>query len=927
MRLLRQVRNEEAIRAIGSRFPAFSEWYGKTTGEMARLLRQDRNLWLSRSGRLMYACELELPLEADEVAETEVSRDHIASFPLDQTFRLHSLPGSGKVIFLDFDGATVTGTAWNASHNGGADIVAAPFDLDSNPGSFSTTELQRIQNIWKRVAEDYSPFDVDVTTEEPPSDALVRSSVSDTQFGNRVVITPTNFYSGAGGVSYVGVFDDIGEYYKTSWAFSNMLSNGEKYIAEACSHENGHALGLHHEGITGGTSYYQGQGEWAPIMGNSYYKNVSQWAKGEYTGANNLEDQLQVMQNYGMAYYADDHGDASGAATQLTGSTSISGSGFIERNTDVDVFRFLTGAGSISLAVNPSPLGPDVKILAELHDADGNLITSSSLSNLGASIGSTVAAGTYYLSVSGVGSGDPATTGYSDYASLGQYTITGTIVNPGSSAPPNAVISASPTSGEAPLTVNFSGSGSTDDGTISSYSWNFGDGSATSSNLAPSHVYSTAGTFGATLMVTDNEGQTDSASTTITVTRDIYVDSIVLSSSSTTTTVSATAAVTIKNRAGAGVSGVTVSGSWSGVVQGTVSGVTNASGIVSLSSPQSTASGTFTFTVTGVSASGYTYNSQLNRQNTASIVGNLLQNNPPTAVISATPTSGEAPLTVTFSSSGSTDDGTIVSYSWNFGDGSAVSTSENPSHVFSSAGAFNVTLTVTDNGGLTGSASRTITVTRDVFVYSIVLSSSSSTTAVSATAAVTMRNRAGNGVSGVTVYGSWSGIVQGTASGATNASGVVSFSSPQSSASGTFTFTVTGVLASDYTYNSQLNNQTSASVIVNLLQNPTDTTPPSINITTPTTGSVVLGNVSVRVNVWDDGSVTKVELYVDGQLTATSTAAPFTTKWNTVKFAKGQHTLRAKAYDAAGNTAISAAVTVTLPATLTKSPGKPPKRR
>ena len=224
------------------------------------------------------------------------------------------------------------------------------------------------------MAEDYSPFDVDVTTEEPAADALTRSSSSDDTFGNRVMITPTNFYPNAGGVSYVGAFDDVGDYYKTSWVFSNMLANGEKYIAEACSHENGHSVGLHHEGTTSGTAYYQGQGDWAPIMGNSYYKNVTQWAKGEYTGANNTEDQLQVMQNYGLAYFADDHGNTADTATQLAVGTTISESGFIERNTDVDVFKLLAGAGALSISVSPAPLGPDLKILAELRDSGGNVL-------------------------------------------------------------------------------------------------------------------------------------------------------------------------------------------------------------------------------------------------------------------------------------------------------------------------------------------------------------------------------------------------------------------------------------------------------------------------------------------------------------------------------------------------------------------------
>lgn len=625
VQLRRQVRNEEAVRALGVQLPEVAAWYGKSAEDLTRLLRRDRNLWVSPTGRLLYACEMELPLVTEEVAEAEVSRDHISSFPLDQTFRLHSLPGSSKVIFLDFDGATVTGTAWNSSYNGGAAIIAAPFDLDGNPSTFSATELQRIQNIWKRVAEDYAPFDVDVTTEEPAADALTRTSSSDAQFGNRVIITPTNFYPNAGGVSYVGTFDAVGDYYKTSWAFSNMLQNGEKYIAEACSHENGHALGLHHEGTTSGVTYYQGHGDWAPIMGNSYYKNVTQWAKGEYTGANNTEDQLLIIQQNGLTYFADDHGNDPATATMLAGSTSISSTGFIEQNTDVDVFKFQTGAGAISIGVTPSPLGPNLKILAELHDAGGNLVASSSLSNLGAGINQTVPAGIYYLTVSGIGTGDPST-GYSDYASLGQYVLSGTIVASTSSMPPNAVISAAPTSGEAPLTVAFSGSSSSDDGTIVSYLWNFGDGSATSGNPTPSHTYTSPGTFTATLTVTDNEGLTDSATTIITVTRDIYVSALTLTSNSSTTAVSAGATVTIKNRAGDAIAGVTVTGTWSGVVSGTVSGTTNSSGVANLASPQSAASGTFTFTVTGVSASGYTYNPLLNTRSSASITANLVQN-------------------------------------------------------------------------------------------------------------------------------------------------------------------------------------------------------------------------------------------------------------------------------------------------------------
>lgn len=102
-------------------------------------------------------------------------------------------------------------------------------------------------------------------------------------------------------------------------------------------------------------------------------------------------------------------------------------------------------------------------------------------------------------------------------------------------------------------------------------------------------------------------------------------------------------------------------------------------------------------------------------------------------------------------------------------------------------------------------------------------------------------------------------------------------------------------------------NTSSISVIVN---NMLDTTAPTITITAPSDGSKVTTNVSVKVNASDNVAVTKVELYVDGMLQGVSTTAPFTTKWNTAKAAKGPHTLLCKAYDSTGNVGLSQLVPV-----------------
>ncbi|HWW01806.1 MAG TPA: S8 family serine peptidase, partial [Candidatus Acidoferrum sp.] len=87
----------------------------------------------------------------------------------------------------------------------------------------------------------------------------------------------------------------------------------------------------------------------------------------------------------------------------------------------------------------------------------------------------------------------------------------------GTNAPPptlTANFSASPTSGQAPLTVQFT---DTSTGNPTSWNWNFGDG-LTGTTQNPNHTYSSAGSFTATLTVANSAGQTNSKSSTITVT-------------------------------------------------------------------------------------------------------------------------------------------------------------------------------------------------------------------------------------------------------------------------------------------------------------------------------------------------------------------------------------------------------------------------
>jgi PKD repeat protein len=612
-----QARGERAIQLLGSRLPEVAAWYGKTPGEFASILRRDRTAIVDRKGRMLYVEESEPPTGS---VGSPTSTGALVS--LDQTLKLHSKPGSKRTIYLNFVGATLTNTVWNDSTQ--PTITALPFDLDGVPYSFSTTELERIQYIWQRVAEDYAAFDVDVTTEPPASGAITRSSTSDDVYGTMVLITQRTFYScSCGGVAYIGAFDDTTDFYKPALVFYDRLGAGnEKYVAEAISHEAGHNMGLHHDG-TSTTAYYQGANGWAPIMGTGYYQNTVQWSKGEYADANNKEDDFAVMQSNGLPLRADDHGNTAGTATQLASSTAsgvstLSGAGIIHSAADVDVFAFSAGAGTLTLQVNPSARSPDLDVGIELRDSAGNLLASAApTDSMAASVAINASAGTYYLFVRGTGRGDWST-GYGPYGSVGEYSIAGTVPASASQAPV-AALSATPTSGPVPLVVNFDASSSIDpDGTIVSYMWNFGDGT-TASGATASKTYSTAGTYSASVKVTDNAGLTTVKSVTITATTTTTPP--VTSSTSTMSvaglTVTATAnkggqtqamaQVTINDNNGKPVAGATVNGTWSGAVSGSASGTTSTTGMASMTSSRTKSSGSITFTVTGVSLSGYTY--------------------------------------------------------------------------------------------------------------------------------------------------------------------------------------------------------------------------------------------------------------------------------------------------------------------------------
>ena len=285
---------------------------------------------------------------------------------------------------------------------------------------------------------------------------------------------------------------------------------------------------------------------------------------------------------------------------------------------------------------------------------------------------------------------------------------------------PIASASASPDAGVMPLSVTLSGAASYDpDGSITSYAWDFGDGSTGSGETA-SHLYNATGTFLARLTVTDNEGVSSSTVVPIVVSADpgypaahvLRIDMSLIPSGQLTR---GQARVYVVDAAGSPRAGVTVKGVWTGLTSGTVSGLTGADGSVTFQTASiRKASVNFTFTVTELLASGYGYDCVANVEVSDSATTSGAPGGPPVAVAAAVPNPAQAgpanTALVALDGSASSDpySQALRQYAWTEG-GAALGSGAITSALLA-PGTHNITLTVTDAAGLTAQDSVTVVV-------------------------------------------------------------------------------------------------------------------------------------------------------------------------------------------------------------------------
>lgn len=623
--------SQQAAKATPADRVTAAQQAGVATADFEKAAKAHKHLHLDKGKRALFACEgLAAQVGPDTSGYTST-----ALYPLADTFTLHSRPGAAKVIYLDFNGHTTANTPWNSGVNANVNIVSPAFDLDGDPTTFSDGERAAVQDIWRRVSEDYAAFDVDVTTADPGIEAIRRTSAADAHYGVRCVIGGSSMQwlgSGAGGVAYVGTFNYVVSASLTgndipAFVFPAQLGNSARLIAEAASHEVGHTLGLYHSGQTTGVEYYGGHADWAPIMGVSYYKTVTQWTKGDYPLSNNTQDQLAIIGSK-LGRVAPSHGGSASAASVVTGNTFTAG-GIVSAAAQQDWFRISSGAGALSVSGAVAQPSPDLKLSLKLVDAKGAVVAQGVANGMGSNLNATVTGGDYFLLVDGVGSTDNPSTGYTDYGSLGRYGLAGSwpaaTVTPPPPPPPvvtnvppvASAAGSTPLTGVAPLSVRLDGSSSRDvDGSIVAYRWEFGDGSAAATTAVANHTYA-AGTYVARLSVTDNSGATTSTTVQVVVSSAptppppppvtkpyCHVASIAMSwVKVTNATGYAQGVVTILDNAGKPVAGALVTVKATGLVNGVGLGRTDSRGQLILVTTRLSAAlkGDMTFTVTGVS--------------------------------------------------------------------------------------------------------------------------------------------------------------------------------------------------------------------------------------------------------------------------------------------------------------------------------------
>lgn len=345
-------------------------------------------------------------LDYKSKAAKEESQKRIEAAPAGSwVYNLQSFPGAQAVVMLDFDGHYAN-SYWNAKNNGSP--------VNAAPANFTEYDINK---IFESISEDFAPFNLNITTNE----AVYQAAPANRRM--RCIFTPTDFYRTDAGNPVAGVaastkFTSGGDYYPC-WVFDSDVRGAY----EAGSHEIGHTLWLNHHGLYAQESHL-GTTEWGPIMGHGEFSRYSQWSKGDYSGATNpTQDDLNIIATKNGFGYRTDEPDRT-LTLDNNGNIVGNNKGVISTREDTDAYTFLFDYETEHvIKIKTNNIKPNLNLQASIY-RNGILLTSWQVLYGEIYQSYTQQAGNVYTIVL-EGIGDPAN--YTDYGSLGYYTITGTI--------------------------------------------------------------------------------------------------------------------------------------------------------------------------------------------------------------------------------------------------------------------------------------------------------------------------------------------------------------------------------------------------------------------------------------------------------------------------------------------------------------------
>jgi hypothetical protein len=322
---------------------------------------------------------------------------------------LSSNPGASDTLYLDFDGHTSSGDAWNE----GAPYAVDGYDWNANIGEITPGERMAIRNVWRTVAEDFAPFAINVTTVEPGSFANgvgfrhVITNSSPTVLGLSSTILGIAFLD-----SYAGFMpeDNLAFTFASNYSyigsvpgFSSEITAMPIEMGNTTSHEFGHALGLAHFDASQTNAIMS-----TPDDG----LNRERWFH-DTNVENNDQDDMAIISNSQntIGYRADDHGNSSGSATALELRRDVyAASGVVEELDDKDFFQFVIPGGMTSFTVDLDQFVANFDAELLVYNASGIEVASSDPAGdnaLGISMSVNLAPGTYFAEVrSDVGPGE-----------------------------------------------------------------------------------------------------------------------------------------------------------------------------------------------------------------------------------------------------------------------------------------------------------------------------------------------------------------------------------------------------------------------------------------------------------------------------------------------------------------------------------------